>query len=346
MIGVPVAELDLGPNVTVRRLWSLPVPSSTRQSRLVVPIPMRAMRAFRRSRPDIVHSQTFFGLGLEALIAARRLGIPIIGTNHTAVRAFAPFLPVGAAWAELLVLGYYNRCDIVTAPSRSVFDELGAGRLRRPLEIISNPIDTATFHPAAPAEGAGPAAASGPRRGLVYAGRLAAEKNIDTILRALALLRRRGRTIGLALAGHGGAEPQLRALASELGVDRQIVFTGTLAKSRLALLFQAAEIFVNMSVSETQSMALLQAMACGLPAIGANCRALPEFINASHGFVVEPRDHVALAERIDLLLADSRRRATLGLNAVAFARRFRTEAVVDRWERTYRSLAEGATVRA
>ena len=347
MIGAPVAELDLGPNVTIRRLRSLPVPSSTRQSRLVIPIPMRAMRAFRRSRPDIVHSQTFFGLGLEAQIAARRLGIPIIGTNHTAVRAFAPFLPVGAAWAEFFVLWYYNQCDMVTAPSRSVFDELGAGRLRRPLEIISNPIDTVTFRPAPAGAGADSADAPRPQAaGLVYAGRLAAEKNIDTILRALALLHRQGRAIGLALAGHGGAEPQLRALASELGVDRQIAFTGTLAKSRLALLFQGAEIFVNMSVSETQSMALLQAMACGLPAIGANCRALPEFITASHGFVVEPRDHAALAERIDLLLADSRRRAILGQNAVAFARRFRTEAVADRWERTYRALIGRATTRA
>ena len=176
-------------------------------------------------------------------------------------------------------------------------------------------------------------------------GRLAAEKNIDTIMRAVALLQEGGRPVTLALAGHGGARPHLEALAAQLGIAHLVLFTGTLDKRRLARLFQQAEIFVNMSESETQSMALLQAMACGLPAIGANCRALPEFISDAHGFVIGPRDHMALAERIGLLLGNSEVRATLGRNAVSFARRFSIEAVADQWERAYRSLADGEAMR-
>ena len=346
-IAAAPAELDLGANVVIRRVWSLPVTSSTQQSRLVVPSPLRVLRALRRSRPDIVHSQTFLGLGLDALIGAHRLGIPVVGTNHTAIRAFGPYIPIRTAWAEGLVIWYYNRCDMVTAPSRSVFDELGVGRLRPPLEVISNPIDVETFHPLPEGGSAVPAAEDGlPMATLVYAGRLAAEKNIDTILRAVARLQEEGRPVTLALAGHGGARPHLEALAAELGIAGLVLFTGTLDKRRLARLFQQAEIFVNMSESETQSMALLQAMACGLPAIGANCRALPEFISDAHGFVIDPRDHMALAERIGLLLGNSGMRATLGRNAVAFAGRFSIAAVADQWEEAYRSLADGGAARA
>ena len=144
-----------------------------------------------------------------------------------------------------------------------------------------------------------------------------------------------------ALAGHGGARQHLEALAARLGIEHQVIFTGTLAKPQLARLFQLAQIFVNMSESETQSMALLQAMACGLPAIGANCRALPEFISDAHGFVIDARDHEALAERIGLLLGNSEVRGTLGRNAASFARRFSIGAVVDQWERAYRGVAAG-----
>ena len=341
-IGSPAAELDLGPGVRIRRFWSLPVASSTQQSRLVLPSPLRVVRALRRSRPDIVHSQTFFGLGLDALVGARRLGVPVIGTNHTAIRAFGPYIPLGTTWAEGFVIWYYNRCDMVTAPSRSVFEELGAGRLRPPLEVISNPIDVETFHPAPEGSREAMAGEHGlPMATLVYAGRLAAEKNIDTILRAVGLLRERAQPVTLALAGHGGARQHLEALAARLGIEHQVIFTGTLAKPQLARLFQLAQIFVNMSESETQSMALLQAMACGLPAIGANCRALPEFISDAHGFVIDARDHEALAERIGLLLGNSEVRGTLGRNAASFARRFSIGAVVDQWERAYRGVAAG-----
>jgi glycosyltransferase involved in cell wall biosynthesis len=314
---------------------------------IVVPSRLRVLRALRQAPPDVIHSQTFLGLGLDALAGARRLSIPIVGTNHTAIRAFAPYMPVKLAWAERFVLWYYNRCDLVTAPSRSVFEELGVDRLRPPLAIISNPLDLATFRPAPEGRSAAPAADPGLKGAtLVYAGRLAAEKSIDTILRAVALLPDAGRPVTLALAGHGAAERPLRALAAELGIGRRVLFTGTLAKPQLARLFQQAEIFVNMSASETQSMALLQAMACGLPAVGANCRALPEFIGDTRGFVIDCRDHVALAERIGLLLANSDLRAALGHNAAAFARRFSIEAVADQWERAYRGLADRAAARA
>ena len=112
---------------------------------------------------------------------------------------------------------------------------------------------------------------------ITYAGRLGAEKNIEVLVRAMAVLRDRGVFAKLMLAGHGAHEPILRSLVATLRIDRQVRFLGTLPQADLAPLLQASNVFAIMSTSETQSMVLLQAMACGLPVVAADSRACSVF---------------------------------------------------------------------
>jgi 1,2-diacylglycerol 3-alpha-glucosyltransferase len=141
-IGVPMRERPLGDNVRTCRRLSLPFPSSTRQSRVALPSPTRLTAG-----PDLIHVHSFFGIGLEGVLRGAMLGIPVVGTNHTTIAGFAPHIPVSAERASAYVMWFHNRCDYVTAPSLSVFAELGLARLRRPHRVISNPIDTALFRP-------------------------------------------------------------------------------------------------------------------------------------------------------------------------------------------------------
>ena len=135
---------------------------------------------------------------------------------------------------------FYNRCDYVTAPSRSVFDELGMARLRRPHRVVSNPIDTDLFTPVGAEQRDALRARFGLRGPTItYAGRLGPEKNIDVLLRAVAALRDDGVAAELAIAGHGSHEPVLRAIATELGIAGQVRFLGTLAQDELARLLQS-----------------------------------------------------------------------------------------------------------
>lgn len=330
---------ELGRKVRIIRLPSLPFPSSTAQSRLVVPRPWGWMRFLGASRPDVIHTQTFFGVGLEALLAGKLLNIPVVGTNHMAIKAFDNYLPIKMKWAVNYVRWYYDRCDFMTAPSISVFSDLDVSTLSPRQAVISNPIDIKTFLPVtSDCRRALKAELGFGETTLCYAGRLGIEKNIDAVIRALPLARRQFGSIELVLAGHGSHQAHLRKLAAELDVDRNVRFLGTLDKRRLAKVLQACELFVTMSTSETQGMAMLQAMACGLPVIGAHSRALPEFINDASGVMVQPEDHVGLADSMVTLLANDRQRATLGRNAAAYVNQFATEAVADQWETLYWQL--------
>jgi len=341
-----VGEVDLGPNVTIRRVPSLPVPSSSQQSRVVVPTG-RCRREVALFRPDLIHSHTFLGLGLEALWAARRMGVPLVGTNHWAIGAFdfyAPFWRATVRRRSLRALtSYYQSCDWVSAPSRFTVAEMVANGLARPCTVISNPIDTRRFHPVDPATrhalkarfGLGP-------QTIVYAGRLAREKCIDVLIHAFATVCADRPDAILVLAGHGSARAPLAALAGRLGVGGRVRFTGTLGHDALAELLAAADLFAIASMSETQSMVLLQAMACGLPVVGARCGGLIEHIPPATGCLAEPGRSEDFLEKLTWLLVNQSARECMGAAARQFAEAFSITKIADAWEDLYRRVMRNA----
>lgn len=341
VVKLPVKEIDLGPNVHIHRVFSLPYPSPTQQSRVVIPTLLR-WRAVRTYMPDVLHTHGFFGLGLEALFTSRMLDVPIVGTNHWAISEFARYIPLTTNWVAKkslqFVTWYFNHCDYVTAPSRSVLTEMEEIGLTSPHGAVSNPIDTQVFTRVAKTKRQELRKKFG-LSGItvVSAGRLGAEKKIDVTIRAIALVKESIPDIAFAVAGHGSEEEVLKRLARSLGIESKVRFMGTLAQRDLAQLYQASDMFVITSTSETQSMVLLQAMACGLPTIGARWRALPEYINGANGFLVEPDNHHELAEKISHLAKNREMRTSLGEGGYAFVQQYSVSAIGETWEKVYES---------
>jgi 1,2-diacylglycerol 3-alpha-glucosyltransferase len=343
-IGVPMRERDLGGNVHVRRHRSLPFPSSTRQSRVALPSPIAPALLALREKPDLIHVHSFFGIGLEALLNGAVLGIPVIGTNHTTIAGFGPHIPISVDRVSAYVTWFHNRCDHVTAPSRSVFAELGMARLRRPHMVISNPIDTCLFTPVRAEERDALRARFGLTGSTItYAGRLGPEKNIEVLLHAVAILRDHGVGAELTIAGHGSHEPILRRLVARLRIDERVRFLGTLPQDKLAQLLRISDTFAIMSTSETQSMVLLQAMASGIPVVAADTRALPEFVTQANGLLVDPHDASQLARALGEVLASPERRVALGSAGRRCAEKYGVETVTDEWEALYRSVLQGSS---
>lgn len=334
-------EPDLGSKIKIKRLFSLPAPFINDYARIVIPAPWR--RLFNDFKPDIIHTQLFFGVGLEALAAAKLNKIPLIGTNHTAISEFVKLMPVKLNFLKKVSVNYaswyYNRCDFVTAPSQSVFKEMLNYGFNKPHQVISNPIDIDTF------------CLSGKKleykkkfnlsdNTIIYAGRLSLEKNINVLIKALALAKKRISDINLAIAGSGQLEAELKRLAKRLNIENEVKFFGLLSKIDLAKLYQASDIFSIASTSETQSLTLMQAMTCGLPAVAVNSRALPEYINGKNGYIVKVGDEKAMAEKFVLLSANSELRKNLGRGAAESVKRFSAKNIAKKWEELYKKAVE------
>lgn len=342
--GVPVGEVELGANVRVQRLLSLPVPSSTGQSRFLVPTGRR-WRELIDFKPDVIHSHTFLAAGWEALRAARMLQVPIVGTNHWAIGEFGTYMPLSAELFSRLsvkaVTQYYNRCAMVTAPSRSVTDEMRQHGLRQPHCVVSNPIDTGLFRPASETQHQALKQQLGfTDATILYAGRLANEKNIDVLIRALPQVLNRVPDAMLALAGHGSARDRLVQLAQSRGVSERVRFMGTLDKAALADAYRAADLFAIASTSETQSMVLLQAMSAGLPAVGARWRALTEYVDEQAGLLATPGDHEDFAEKMTTILRDAPQRQQMSAHATRVSQRYSISHVTDTWEAIYTDICQ------
>jgi len=331
LINLSEKELDLGKNIKVKRLLSLPASFAGAQSRLVLPLFSGSL--FKNFKPDIIHSQLFFGAGLEALITAKLNHIPFVGTNHTSITDFVSgnfFKKQSLNYA----VWYYNHCDFVTGPSESVFKEMLANGFTKPHKAMSNPIDINTFCPF------GDKIENKKKFGLsdntiVYAGRLSPEKNIDVILKAIALAKKTVSNINLAIAGSGKTENELKWLTKELNLENEVKFLGTLSKTDLAKLYQASEIFAIASTSETQSMVLMQALACSLPAVAVDARALPEYVNEKNGYIVKVGDDQAMAEKFVLLLENSGLREKLSQGAYNSVQQFSAPNIAKEWEKLY-----------
>lgn len=336
---LPAAEFSGGPNISVHRFFSLPFPAPTHQGRLVIPWP-GVSSDVKKFGPDVIHSQLFFGTGLNALLAARKLKIPLVGTNHTAIKEFLRYTPIKSEGLKNLLLKYvvwyYNQCKFVTAPSQSVFTEMKEYGFAAPHDVVSNPIDIVTFTPAVPVRKADLKKEFGfSEHTIFYAGRLAPEKDIDVIINALAEVRREVPDVMLALAGHGASLEVLKKQVADLKLEANVKFLGTLNKKKLAEVYQASDIFTIMSTSETQSLTLMQAMASRIPVIGARARALPEYINSENGFLVEPGDAKTLAETLVKLLADDSLRSRLGQGGRVFSEQFSPENIARKWLSIY-----------
>lgn len=335
-------EIDLGPRVHIHRLFSLPFPTpASRQARAIIPTGLRWL-AMRKERPDVIHSNVFFGAGIEALVASRLLDTPLVATNHTMIDQFVRTLPLQKITASFLLryeTWYHNRCDFVSGPSASILKSMVARGLTRPHETISNPIDTAGFAPV-PTEKkrelkklfsfGSPA--------IVSAGRLAPEKEIDVIIRAFAIYVKKFPHATLGIAGDGSMRKSLEYLATREGIFSHVRFVGALSHHMLSQFYNAGDVFAIASISETQSLVLMQAFACHLPAIGVDAGALSEYILPDNGFTVQPGDSKSFAAALATITPLAHDWKRLHPHAFMATRQNTPDHIARKWESVYNNV--------
>ena len=308
----------------VARLPSLPVPfSPTGQSRLALPFggTFAALKAFK---PDVIHTQSPYGAGIEAMRAAKKLGVPLIGTNHTVIEEYYPLIPNLMRRFEAW---YYNHCSFVSAPYQGLIERMREAGFRKAGRAVPNPVNLTLFCP--------PAVRANDAPVILYAGRLSGEKHVDVVMRAVALLIPRFSKLSFVIAGDGASRGELEALARTLGIGRAVRFAGFLSHEKLNTEFCNADVFAIMSTSDSQSLTLMQAYATGLPAVGARSHGLIDYIPAECGFSVPPGDVPACAAALEKLIADRPLRERMGKAGTEFVAEFAPERIVKRWEEIY-----------
>ena len=236
----------------------------------------RLARAVRRAglRPRLLHSH-FYSMSAGVPRAADDLGLPLVVTEHSTWLAGDHPDPRKRITGpgRRLARSVYDRAARVVAVSSYLAERIVAlGVPADRVVVIGNPVDTEWFRPQPRHEG-------GDTIDIVSTGRLAVEKGLDTLLRALALLPG---TLAprLHLIGDGPSRVDLERLASDLGVRDVVTFHGRQPAGRVRELLAAADLYCSPSRIETFGVAVVEALASGLPTVTSDRTALRELGDA------------------------------------------------------------------
>ena len=250
-------------------------------------------------RADIVHVHDWFGtVGGHEL--ARRLGLPLVLTIHSTEYDRS----LGHPWERILGREVYGvqHADAVIAVSRHLALQLQERYGARPerVRVVYNAVrPTARLEPVAAA-----------RRTVLYLGRLAAMKGVDTFLRAAARVAPAFPDALFVVAGNGPEYPRLVDLAVHLGIGDSVLFLGHVTEEERVVLLASASVFVLPSVVEPFGIAALEAMAAGVPVILSKTSGVAEI--ARNVFAVDFWDTEEFASRMAELLIYPELRATMG----------------------------------
>lgn len=159
-------------------------------------------------------------------------------------------------------------------------------------------------------------------------GRMVRRKGVETVVRAVAdLIRKHGVNAKLVIVGGESRTPdakltpeigRLQKIAAELGIAENVVFAGCRRRDELKYYYSAADVFVSVPWYEPFGITPLEAMACGAPVVGSNVGGIKFTVaDGETGFLVEPKNHEQLAEKLAVLCGDAELREQFGANAVA-----------------------------
>lgn len=165
------------------------------------------------------------------------------------------------------------------------------------IKIINNGVDTDFFFPSVEKQ-------NDPFV-FLFAGRFCEQKNLGILLKAFSKINCKYKETRLILLGDGPSRKSLENLAESLNVSNSIRWVNWCSKEKLRSYYQTSHCFINPSINEGMSNAVLEAMACGLPVLGGDCIGNREIIfNGENGFLFNPQNSTELSERMRLFVED------------------------------------------
>jgi glycosyltransferase involved in cell wall biosynthesis len=291
------------------------------------------LRAFPKERFDVIDCSTipYFPVYACHLVSLSR-GIPLVLTWH---EFWGDYWLGYLGWrghlgrgAELLATGLG---DMGIAVSQFTADRVvRLGLKKRPIEVVPNGIDYELIRTIPP---------QGEESDIIYMGRLIGHKNVSTLLAAVRLLVNELPYLRCLIVGDGPDRESLERYSSELGLDGNVTFLGFIPDQRdLFALMKRSRVFVFPSTREGFGRSVMEAQACGLPAVVVKApdSASPTLIRHGRNGLLCENDARSLAATLADLLGNPSRRQQMATEALAEAARYDWSNVVGRIEGIYR----------
>lgn len=260
------------PAVVSKRIYGYGLPS---------PVSAKRVRLIREFNPDVIHLHTEFGCGLSGLGTARKLRKPMVYTMHTMYDDYIyyvapqPFVEAGTKVFRKYIRKIAQYASAITGPSFKVQEYMKELGVPTPVHVVHNCAELDAFKPENITDEAKRAFRE--KYGIaedafvcVFVGRLGREKSADVLLDYWAKSIRPEDNCRLVIAGDGPVRAELIEQARGLGLlsrDAPVIFTGKVEHKDMPSVLAACDLYVTASLSDTNSISMLEGMATGLPTL-------------------------------------------------------------------------------
>ena len=313
---------------------------------LVIPISTSIDHIMPALKLDVIHSHHPVLLGRTAAHKAEKLNLPLVFTFHTRYREYSHYISLNQKFVKEQIdnwlCEYLGKVHHIITPSESMrqilLDEYG---FSEQVTTIPTGIDFSRYEKVS--------------RELIRAkhgwkdeiilmsvGRLALEKNWETLIKAAASVIRKHPNVKLVILGEGAEHKELEKQALELGIAENVEFPGRIGPENVPNYLAAADIFCFASITETQGLATLEAMAAGLPVAAVDASGTSDAVEDGKQGFLTPNDSAALAQAIENLVLDPDLRKSMGAEARSKAKEYDIVHQAQRLLSVYEEAKEAA----
>lgn len=327
----------------VYRFPSVPTPNAP-GFRLPIPYMPKLTETIENLDLDVIHTHSPFLMGRLASALSKKLDLPLVFTYHTKYEQYVHYVPFARKAARRVTIkltrDFCQRCDAVVAPTGYVKKLLEQEGITTPIEIIPTGVDLEKFR-------------DGNRNWLrrryrfrdedeilLYVGRLGEEKNLPFLLEVVREMMKKNPNLYLILVGGGPDEKEFRRMVNDWDLEHRIIFTGVVGPRKVIDYYLGADVFVFPSVTETQGLVILEAMAAGLPAVAMNREGPSTVIKSGEdGILVQP-NKTSFKQGLLKILENPELREEMGARAMQKARGLSSVEMAARLEKLYQKLLE------
>ncbi|MGC8764418.1 MAG: glycosyltransferase [Brevinematia bacterium] len=300
------------------RVPALGVATISKEDRLTNPFAQKMVfKKLDEIKPDIIHVQTEFTMGLMIKKYALKHKIPLIITCHTFweeyIHHYIPYFPEKLEKSLVIYLTkrFFRNARFIIVPTTRMEEKLKTYDVKAQTVVVPTGI--------APEDFAGVSKEEERERSflfekypikgkkiLLYVGRVGHEKNISFLLKSMQKLKEKYSNFVLIIVGDGPARAEFEKMAAELNIRENVIFTGYMDRTIIKRVYALADVFTFASKTETQGLVTVEAMICRTPVVAIGEMGTKDVMQGDNGGFMVKDDLDEFTERVYQLLTDEK----------------------------------------
>lgn len=298
----------------------------------------KTLRELKKFKADIVHFHSPSMVGMEGIIAAKILHIPLVATFHTFLADFEYMKAIGMPkilieLSSKLVWKFsnfiYRKTDAIVSPCEYTKKILLEKKIKKPVIVIPNGIEL----------NENPVNFNKKSNACLYVGRLGSEKNLETLVEVFKFVTRKIPSAKLIVVGSGPKRKKMENLSKRFKISKKIIFKGGIKNERLMKgdIFKKSALFINVALAENQPVSVIEAMSFGLPIVAMKVKGMPELVDGN-GILCENANPKEIAKNVIKILRDNELRRQFSEASIQKAKKYDIKYSAEQLEKLYEKL--------